>query len=166
MAKRRYSDEERAQALAALAANGGNVCRTARDLGMSLHTLRAWASGRRHPEAAQMSQAKKAPLADRLEELAGKLVDAVALKIDGANLSQLAVAMGIAIDKARLLRGEPTAINEEREDGRIAEFRKRYATALGGDATADPRTDHSPEPVLAAPDADRAADTLPGPGAA
>lgn len=162
MAKRRYTDEERAQALAALTANGNNVSRTAGQIGIPPATLTSWHRGLRHPEATQMCHEKKGPLADRLEEVAGKLLDAIADKIQGASLQQIATAMGIAIDKARLLRGEPTAINEEREDGRVAEFRKRYAALHN--ASADSGTDHDPQPVLETPDADRAADGVSGAG--
>lgn len=167
MAKRRYSDDERAQALAALAANGGNVSGTARSLGVPTDTLRHWAKGKRHPEAAKMAEEKKAPLADLFELFVSRVLSLTTdADIQGATLRDRFTAAGIAIDKARLLRGEPTAISEEREDGRVAEFRKRYAAVLGGDAPADPGTDYGPEPVPAAPDAHGPPDTLPGPGAA
>lgn len=38
--------EERAAALAAVAANGGNILLTARELGLPLSTLRTWVHGR------------------------------------------------------------------------------------------------------------------------
>jgi hypothetical protein len=47
MGKRRhYSDEDRAEALAVLDANAGNLKRTARDLGIPRATLQEWAGGR------------------------------------------------------------------------------------------------------------------------
>lgn len=111
-AKRRYSDSERATALAALAANGGNLDRTAKALGIPFTTLKQWADGTRHPEASQMSEQKKEDMAAALEEVAWKLLRSLESKIDTAPLSQAATSMGIAIDKARLLRGEPTTISE------------------------------------------------------
>jgi 8-oxo-dGTP pyrophosphatase MutT (NUDIX family) len=46
MGKRRhYSDEERAEALAVLDANAGNLKRTARDLDIPRATLQEWAGG-------------------------------------------------------------------------------------------------------------------------
>jgi hypothetical protein len=115
-ARRRYSDEERANALAALAANGGNVDRTARQLGIPAKTLENWAKGDRHPESAEMGERKSGSMADALEGVAWKLLDALPGKVEKASLSHTATAMGIAIDKCRLLRGEPTAINRQEMD--------------------------------------------------
>lgn len=42
MPRRRYSDSERAEALAALAANAGNRAKTARQLGIPRQTLAEW----------------------------------------------------------------------------------------------------------------------------
>jgi transposase-like protein len=129
--RRRYTDDDRANALAALAANGGNVKRTAEQLGIPLQTLHSWASGARHPEASTSAEPKKGPMADRLEEIAWQLLEAIPGKIANAPLSQVATGMGIAIDKARLLRGEPTQIAETRTDARLALLRERYAVLDG-----------------------------------
>jgi hypothetical protein len=107
--KRRYSDENRANALAALAGNGGNVGRTARELGIPVATIRRWATGERHPEAAQLSQQKKGPLADRLEEVAYQLAGLLpGCKCD--NPQALATAIGILVGKLQILRGRPNSI--------------------------------------------------------
>ncbi|HYH63586.1 MAG TPA: transposase [Urbifossiella sp.] len=111
--RRRYSDDERASALAALAANGGKVKPTAKQLGIAETTLRQWAEGHRHPEAAQMSALKKGPLADRLEEIAWQLADALPGKVETASLQQTATSLAIAIDKMQLLRNKPTTINRD-----------------------------------------------------
>lgn len=113
--RRRYSDQDRQEALAALAANGGNLDRTARQLGIPRATLQAWRDGARHPEAAESAAPKKAALADRLEELAHKLLDAACEpgRLAGASLQQVATSLGIALDKMRLLRGQPTQIGEQ-----------------------------------------------------
>ena len=137
---RRYSDEDRANALAALAANGGNVNRTAEQLGIPEATVRAWANGDRHPEASQACEQKKPALADQFQALAEKLVGIAAEKADKLNAKDAVIAAGVAVDKARLLRGEPTQINEERDDDRLAEFRRRYgAEDAPVDAGADAR---------------------------
>jgi transposase-like protein len=60
MARHHYTDEQRANALAALAANGGNANRAAKELGIPVRTLRNWGKGDRHPEAAEMGRQKKA----------------------------------------------------------------------------------------------------------
>ncbi len=46
MAKRRYSDQEKAEALAALDANGGNLLKTSEQIGIPRQTIQEWASGR------------------------------------------------------------------------------------------------------------------------
>jgi transposase-like protein len=110
MAKKRYSDEDRAACLAALAANGGNVGKTARQCGVPETTLRQWADGSRHPEASQMSEPKKGDYADRFDRF---VADVLRLTTDddikAATLSQRFTALGIAFDKARLLRDQSTA---------------------------------------------------------
>ena len=103
-ARRSYSDEQKALALAGLDANAGNVARTARQLGLPRKTLDQWAKGRVPPGVANLRHQKKEALADRLEELAGRLLDAMPGKIAGASLIQLAVAVGIIIDKMVMLR--------------------------------------------------------------
>lgn len=109
--RRRYSDEERAEALAALAANGGDLAATARQLGLPRKTLEGWARGRTPAPAADLRHEKKASLADRLDELAHALVgDLLTDRV--ASYKDKALSMGIAIDKARLLRGQPTAITD------------------------------------------------------
>jgi hypothetical protein len=106
----RYSDQERADAMMVLAANGGNLSATAIDTGIPYHTLRHWAAGDRHPEAIQMAKEKMPPLADRLEEIASLLAEGMddPVKIRKAPLNQIAVALGVLIDKVRLLRGQAT----------------------------------------------------------
>lgn len=127
--KRRYSDEERAAALAALKANRGNLTLTARQVGVPLTTLRQWSTGDRHPEATQMSIEKSRDMAQALQDLAWKLIDALPDKIEGATLNQTATALGISIDKARLLRDEPTQITKTDVTRRIADRAKEELDA-------------------------------------
>jgi hypothetical protein len=100
-----YSDEERATALAALDGNGGNRQRTARQLGIPRKTLATWASGAVHPAVADLRHQKKRELADGLEQVAYLLLDAIPGKLEGANLQDLAISLGILVDKMLLLRG-------------------------------------------------------------
>jgi transposase-like protein len=109
---RRYSDAERAEALAALDANGGNVSKTARDLGLPRKTLAEWADGHIHSDVAELRQEKKIDLAARLEQIARQLAEAMPEKMAAASLQQVATSMGIAIDKMQLLRGQPTNISD------------------------------------------------------
>lgn len=108
----RYSDAQRATALAALDANGGDRTHTARQLGIPESTLRSWDSGRRRdiPAIAELRAQKKADLATELETVAYQLAAAMPGKIEGASLQQLATSLGIAIDKVQLLKGQPTSI--------------------------------------------------------
>lgn len=112
MGKRRYSDDDRANALAALAANGGNVNKTAKEIGVPPKTIENWAKGDRHPEAANLGELKKLPMADALELVAWKLLGRIDELSDKGPLNQTSVSFGIAIDKMRLLRNQPTSINQ------------------------------------------------------
>lgn len=146
--RRRYSDEDRANAIAALAANGGNVNLTAKQLDIPATTLKHWADGTRHAESAQLGEQKKGPLADRLELVAWKLAESLDGKIEAAGLQQTATSLGIVIDKMQLLRNKPTEIqghtpdedlrnlSDEELDRRLAEARSRASATGRGDPTA------------------------------
>jgi transposase-like protein len=110
-----YSDQRRAEALAALDANGGNLSKTSRDTGIPRQTLQEWRDGRVPEGVPELRQEKKAALADRLEELAHTIVDALPGKVADAGLQQAATSLAIAIDKMQLLRGEATAIHGNRD---------------------------------------------------
>lgn len=105
MAKRRYSDEERAACLAALAANAGNVKKTADQCGVPEPTLRCWSRGTRHPEALQMRDGKKPDLAALFERFALKCLGIADRKAEQMGARDAMVCAGIAVDKAALLRG-------------------------------------------------------------
>lgn len=119
MARTHYSDEQKAEALAALAANDGNVSKTAQQLGIGRTTLQQWKT-RGVPEVVtQLSHEKSGDLADRMEALAHALLGDLedpARRIGKVN--EVTTSIGIAIDKARLLRGESTSISEQRQDRR------------------------------------------------
>jgi len=111
--RRQYSDEQKAEALLVLESTGGNVGEAVRKSGIPRTTLRHWVNGRGvHPVAAEMGLQKRAPLADRLEELAHQLIDLMPEAAAQAPANHLAVSLGIAIDKMRLLRDQPTSIDE------------------------------------------------------
>lgn len=142
MAKiRTYTDVEKAEALLAVDANGGNVSLTARQLGIPGRTLATWVKGRVHPEIVKSCEAKRAPLADRLEELAHKLIDAIPGKIEKAKMQEVSVSAGIALDKMRLLRDQPTGIfadglSDEERAARLASILERGRQARAGHAPA------------------------------
>jgi transposase-like protein len=116
MGRQHYTDEQRANALAALAANGGNVKRTAKQIAVPRKTLSHWKSGRVHPEVAKLGHQKQGDLADKLEGLAHRLVEAMPAKIEAASLHHVAVAFGIVVDKMLLLRQATIANAQEMSD--------------------------------------------------
>lgn len=133
---RQYSDLEKAEALAALAANGRNLGRTARQLKIPRNTLRHWQQGNENvpPQVAELRHQKKGELADRFEELAHRLLDGMARpeKIESATLSQLTVALGILVDKLVLLRkfedGSVDRLSDDERASRIAAIFDRAST--------------------------------------
>jgi transposase-like protein len=124
--RRRYSDQEQADALAALDANGGEVARTAAALGIPDETLRMWARGLRRPHNPQLLASTKEALAERLEAIAQSMAGVIEGGLDRISPSQAAIIMGISIEKFLLLRGEATSITTTADDERSARLRERY----------------------------------------
>jgi transposase-like protein len=149
MGKRRYSDDERAACLAALASNGGDVAKTAREVGVPYHTLKHWADGKRHPEARQMANGKKPDLADMLEDLAYRAVRTSRRGLRHLKADRAAVVAGIAIEKMQLLRHQPTANVDARHEHivTITAADLDAARAILGVAASDIHSDGGPEPV-------------------
>lgn len=141
MTRRTYSDDERAIALAMLAANNGNTKRTSRDLGIAESTLRCWSDGTRHPEARADAGAVMPQLADAFEAIARRLLAAVTdEKLAEVNVVAMAKCAGIATDKLLLLNGSPTVIvagddygslSDAELDARIAEAEERQRRRVG-----------------------------------
>lgn len=128
-----YSEDQKATALAALKANAGNVVKTARELNIPRGTLQSWQKGIGvNSEVLKSQQVKKAEIADRLEAIAHKIIDTLPSKMEEAKLGELATALGIAVDKMRLLRGESTqrmehALSPEDRALRVAEIMARIS---------------------------------------
>jgi transposase-like protein len=133
-----YSDEQKGEALAALAANDGNVSKTRRQLSWdtvpSHKTIRRWEEQASDPETSadegvrKSADRKKEGLADRLEEIAWNISERIdsEQKLADATISQLTTAFGTVVDKMRLLREEATEINESRDgDKHKRELAKR-----------------------------------------
>lgn len=145
--KRRYSDDDRANALAALAANGGNVRRTSRQLGIPAVTLRSWRDGERAAIPSESVDSKKKALSEQLEGIARQLLDRLTVeKIDDCSLRELMTAVGIAVDKMLLLRGQATVITDNTnrpDDSSPDEVRARVDELLAKRQSRD-GTDASP----------------------
>jgi hypothetical protein len=120
----RYTDHQRAAALAALTANGGNLKRTSDELKIPRATLTGWA---KNPNLTELRQENELSLTDELERVAYALVRAIPDKIHEASLNHISVSLGIAIDKLRLLRGEATEVTEVRGSDAKRELAERLA---------------------------------------
>jgi len=142
--RRQYTDEEKATALAALAANGGNVKKTALEIGVPRKTLERWANGGVHPAVAQAGHEKRLPLADVYEDIAYQCLGGLTQdKISKANAVELVKTAAIATDKMQLLRDKPTTIQRhdlskmsddelKNELDRLRERRAAIAGRIGG----------------------------------
>lgn len=106
----RYTDADRAAALAVLQANGGNVARTARETGVPRITLLGWARDvDRQSRTADVIERKRFDLAEVVERELESIFQAMETKRADASYRELATAAGILIDKLRLLTGNATA---------------------------------------------------------
>lgn len=111
MAVRKYSEDDRATALAFLEANKGNLAKTARQTGVSRNTIRYWAQGGAiNEKTVESSTHKKGDLAALWEaEAQAALEQATGIRDSGdANYRDLITAAAIATDKVRTLRGTIT----------------------------------------------------------
>lgn len=122
--KRQYAEEEIAHALALLRANGGNVQRTARQLGMPRETLNQWAGrpgvnprGKKVTEEQVEGAVEK--MAPRLDLLANRILDKAIEGIENVEVTKagelrdLLVSLGVNIEKASFVRGGPTSRSEQ-----------------------------------------------------
>jgi transposase-like protein len=127
--RRKYSDHEKAHALALLTANRGNVLRTSRELNIPERTLNDWshlAENSMNPnskrpvspeyalEIVQLREEKEAALSDVFEGIARKYLarageDDVVAQTRGRDA---VFSAAIAVDKCQLLRSQPTVITE------------------------------------------------------
>jgi len=140
--RRAYSKREKADALALLSANAGNVRRTARESGLPHMTVDGWAKGRGITEEVQkMSETPEVTLslADKFKSLSRACLNGITPeKIEKASVRDLAVASGIFAEKGELLSGNPTKIIENRmREHYIAVARRTHArrTAAGEQVT-------------------------------
>lgn len=132
-----YAERDRAAALAALEANGGNLSRTATQLGMSTSTLRRWRNHQADPAITgpiknateKELPAARANIADRLRDFIHEALDIAPGKLDEANLQHIFTAIGISVDKSQLLDGKPTGIEKHEHSERATPDRAIDAAA-------------------------------------
>ncbi len=131
-----YNDEQRITALAALAANGGNIAKTARETGISRMTLREWQGSELNdlPEVATVKQQLIGSFIEKAKTARELILDRlVQLAPEEKDMFKLAGAFKIVNDAARLESGEATTRNEVRrvdEDPERARLARAAADAL------------------------------------
>jgi len=146
---RNYSDEDKATALAFLAANRNNYKAASKHTGIPWQTLQSW-----HRDNIGVNEAVTEILPEKTKNLADALEEKLWLvvnlgfgedKIKDAYLSNVTTALGTLVDKIRLLREQPTAIIGD--DGKPKQINIAYT-----DREPDRTTDAVPAPT--APDAE------------
>ena len=140
----KYTEEQKAVALAYYAACGENLAKAAHDCKIPRTTLQNWVNGGAvNGAVAEKSAQKKGDMADACEALAWKLLGGMddEAKIEAAALNTLSVSFGTLIDKMRLLRDQSTQ-NLNVSDLSDAELDKRIAALERGEV---PATDDPPE---------------------
>ncbi len=138
---RQYSEDDKATALAALAANDGNVLRTAQDLGIPEPTIRKWKNGQGVvQEVVQKCERKKEELSSIFDRAARVYLEhamnpETLARVGGKDAI---IAAATATDKKQLLNSLPTTIHgtkdmtDDDEAKHLDAIRKRvHARRLG-----------------------------------
>ena len=130
--QRRYSAEEQAEALTALAANNGNIRATAEQLDMPYRTLAHWACGDTRTSDATLAQEKRARLTRGVRKLTRRVlrkVLKVAASDEPVSLRDGMVSLGIALDKLQQLEAAEVVVADPELAARLELFRARYAAS-------------------------------------
>jgi len=125
MPKRRYTEADKATALAVLKSCGGDYSKGARTAGIPRNTLKSWALEPRYAAPASVRQQKERDAAVAWSELRDLALDrARATVMDDSQKIQfrdLSWTAAVATDKVQLLTGKPT---ERTEVLSLADFLK------------------------------------------
>jgi hypothetical protein len=109
--KRQYSDKDKAAALVALEANGGNVLKTSQALNIPRQTLINWNNGSHlTDDVPKIGQEKRRGVLEQLIDEQHAILALLPGKRGDASYQQLMTALAISIDKSQLLQGADTAI--------------------------------------------------------
>lgn len=114
MARRSYSDSDRALVFAELTVNEGNIKRTARNLSIPVSTVRyfkqQWEVEGLDPKVAEALPAVYEENLERMERVQSKLLAAIEQALDDGTLKgkDLLTGFGIFTDKIRALKGLDT----------------------------------------------------------
>lgn len=130
MGKRRYSDQDKAVALAALDTFGGNVSKAAEFAGVPRTSLNDWRDGKLPDDVTEIRHEKTRSLADLMEEVIREALGILPDKLAACRGAELATVVGILTDKRQLLTGEATSITQTRDDPakreRVRELSERH----------------------------------------
>ena len=135
--RRNYSEKEKATILAAFAASGNNYSQTSKVFKISINTIRDWVSKKCgvNEDIQESVEDKKAEIADQLEAFVRIALKDVIGKIEdgkGGAPGSLMLAVGIALDKMQLLRGEATDRTELKLGDVLERIKARAATKGAG----------------------------------
>lgn len=112
MARRKYSDRQKAEALALLDAANGNVTETSRQTGIPDSTIAQWRDGRGINEdvVPDLREFKKKQLSAKFASIAHKFLDLAYEKTEDIKSTGWMPGAGIATEKHLLLEGKATSI--------------------------------------------------------
>ena len=108
-----YSLERKAEILALVEANGGNVLQTATDTGIPHQTIRFWLAN--EGRFSQIRNDKRIELSSKLKLIAHQCADLLPDRLPNASVRDIVGAMAQSIEKSQLLDGLPTTITENIE---------------------------------------------------
>lgn len=152
-----YTPSERVAAVLCVRVNGGDIRKASRMTGIPYNTIREWCNGKRQPYVLQLACAMKGDMEKAFESAAWQFLGYAMGKAEKAAFNHLMTGAGIAFDKMRLLRGEPTTINENENRNvniDVARLTREEQQALAlllekatPDGTDGPERENSPEPA-------------------
>ena len=124
--RRRYTREEKAQALAAWKLNGENIKGTARELGMDASTLKGWVRSYKEapdPLVAKAMQHVEAEFVERFVDTADETIfeaqKLLKTKLPDSSAAQLSLIIAQQVDKRNLLINNKKA-SEQQTTGQIS----------------------------------------------
>lgn len=119
MARRVYTEHDRAHVFAVLTANEGNVKRTARETGFPVQTVRDWKTtweknGGPPEQILEVLPEVAGDFIDDATRIRNKALTLLEAKIDRGEVTakDLLVAVGVLTDKVRLIQGQATSRTE------------------------------------------------------
>ncbi len=136
--RRQYSDREKAEALALLDANGGNLYRTAQELNIPRTSLQQWAQGQGiSADVPLLRHQKTLEYGTRFGELMEMILDSVTPEdLARASLKDKFISAAVAFDKRQLAYGEATQIHGQADSyQQMAERVYKRALERGEDVT-------------------------------